>query len=407
MKILRIASLLLLASLVWTSCVKENEAFTNRGQLVSATLLESFTTAELDSVKQNIDPSGQLNLIANNYGVNVYRVVYKTIDTKGRGIEASGALVVPMNVIGAMPLASYQHGTIASDDSAPSNLGYEIVIGYLLSSSNGFTVCMPDYLGFGASGDMRHPYVHAKSEASATIDMIRASRNFAKENPEYSLSKQLFLFGYSQGGHATMAALKEIEEQHLDEMAVTAAYPMAGPYDIGGVQADLLRSDAHYSNPFYLPYVVLSYNDVYGLYPNVSDFLKEPYATDFPQYFEGNPGSSNAVDAMMPYIPNQIIRDEVLADFTANPTTHPFGRALNDNNLWEWRPITPMRLCQCNGDEQVAPANARVAQNSFRNYGRNDITLLIPDNNAAPMSHPDCALPCLIDGLSWFVSLKQ
>jgi hypothetical protein len=36
---------------------------------------------------------------------------------------------------------------------------------------------MPDYIGMGGSPGL-HPYVHAASEATASIDMIRAAREF-------------------------------------------------------------------------------------------------------------------------------------------------------------------------------------------------------------------------------------
>lgn len=79
-------------------------------------------------------------------------------------------------------------------------------------------------LGYGPG---LYPDVHAASEATATIDMLRATRNYCQQNA-IGLNGQVFLFGYSQGGHATAAAQKMIEEKYPHEFTITASAPMAG-----------------------------------------------------------------------------------------------------------------------------------------------------------------------------------
>jgi hypothetical protein len=52
------------------------------------------------------------------FPVEVYKVVYRTIDTEGKPVNASGALVIPVTD-GSLPLLSIQHSTITSDKAAP------------------------------------------------------------------------------------------------------------------------------------------------------------------------------------------------------------------------------------------------------------------------------------------------
>jgi hypothetical protein len=52
------------------------------------------------------------------------------------------------------------------------------------------------------------------------------------------LDGRLFLIGYSQGGHATAAAHRELEARHANEFTVTAAAPMAGALDLSGTALD-------------------------------------------------------------------------------------------------------------------------------------------------------------------------
>src|ERR1051326_8920384 len=108
------------------------------------------------------------------------------------------------------------------------DLHSELVVGLAFATS-GYAVAMPDYLGLGDSPGL-HPYHHARSEATASVDMLRAARAFCAANG-FQLNGRLFLAGYSQGGHATMALLRELETWHMNEFTVTACAPMAGAYD--------------------------------------------------------------------------------------------------------------------------------------------------------------------------------
>ena len=58
-------------------------------------------------------------------------------------------------------------------------------------------------MGLGSSPGF-HPYLHARSEATASVDMLRAGRNYCASN-NIGLNGQVFLAGYSQGGHTEMA----------------------------------------------------------------------------------------------------------------------------------------------------------------------------------------------------------
>ncbi|MBK7029188.1 MAG: hypothetical protein IPH45_08220 [Bacteroidales bacterium] len=65
------------------------------------------------------------------------------------------------------------------------------------------------------------------------MDMILASQELLKDKSVKAESNgKHFLMGYSQGGWATLAALKEAEVNYTDKMTVTAASCGAGAYDI-------------------------------------------------------------------------------------------------------------------------------------------------------------------------------
>jgi hypothetical protein len=206
-------------------------------EIISSTLVKTFSIAELqDFYKKKKVPAF---IVPVRYGVDIYKILYKTPNENGELVKASGLFFIPQNFKGSMPVISYQHGTIIKKTDAPSNLKGEYIIGLGLAC-DGYAVSMPDYLGLG-EGEGRHLYLHAETEASASIDMLRAGKQYAREH-NIALNDMLFLAGYSQGGHATMAMHKMIQEKYTDEFTVTASAPMSGPNDLGGIQSASIAS---------------------------------------------------------------------------------------------------------------------------------------------------------------------
>lgn len=359
---------------------------TSAQYLISETLLQSFSP-------QDLTAQGLPNI---TYGVDVYKLTYNTITTDSNATIASGAVVVPTGEDCLWPILSYQHGTILHRDEAPSALGGEIIIGQIASASYGFITSMPDYLGFGSS-PQTHPYVHSNSEASASIDMLRAVKEFCNQKG-ILYNDQLFLAGYSQGGHATMALHKAIEEKHAQEFEVTASAPSAGPYDVSGEQANLFLQGTPYPAPFYLPYIILSYMEIY---PSLQQYQLDevfisPYDTLLPPLFDGYHYGWE-IDAIMPSIPIEILDTAFYNDFLSDPN-HPFWQALEANNNYDWKPEAPVRMYYCGGDQSVAPTNSIVAEAQMLSNGAVDVQAIEVDPN---LDHGECAYGALFAAVEW------
>jgi pimeloyl-ACP methyl ester carboxylesterase len=131
---------------------------------------------------------------------------YWTVASNGRPVQASGALFLPPGPVPeeGRPMVAYDHGTtgLGSGCGGISNpeQGSEredALLEYFLSK--GFAVVAPDYLGLGRFRTGPHPYLELRSEATATIDLVRAARSL---HPE--LSRTWVAFGASQGGQAAL-----------------------------------------------------------------------------------------------------------------------------------------------------------------------------------------------------------
>jgi hypothetical protein len=359
-----------------------------RGALGTITSLGTYTRDTLLTM-------GAAYGVTPQYGVTVLRLTYETIDPEGGRIQATGLLCLPTGYAGPLRLLSYQHGTIVQKSAAPSSIptSSEGAVGIMMASL-GYAAVVPDYLGLGGSPGF-HPYHHAVSEATSAIDLLRATRSYCSAH-SVVLTNRLFLMGYSQGGHATMALHRELERYHSAEFTVAASAPMAGAYDLSGTTADDFLSERLMPNPYYFAFMLSAYQNVYHIGNSLSNLLAAPYATTLPPLLDGL-HSSSAVNTAMANPPYHILKPEVLASFRSNPR-HPLRLALRDNDLYDWTPVAPMRLWHCAGDQDVAYANSVTATNHFQLRGVT-VPLMDPDPTA---DHSDCALPSMLEAKTWF-----
>ena len=355
-------------------------------------LVEQYTVSEINDIMNGLGiPSSIITL---QYEVDFYRINYKTLHPNGDSVDVSGALCLPSNLECPLPLSSYQHGTVASKTNVPSYGNTESQLG-LLYASSGYAIAMADYIGLGDSPGF-HPYVHAESEAQASLDLLRTVRDL-QESLSFSLDGQLFLWGYSQGGHATMALHRKIELEYSDEFTVSVAAPMSGPYDISGEQSAVITSGESYPTPGYLPYVVLSYQEVYGnLYEELEDVFLPEYAAILPSLFNGEQ-SMGYINSQLPSVPSEVIIPEVLAAYESDPM-HPIRIALADNDVYDWAPQSKTILYYCEGDDQVGYMNSIVAEQVMNENGAPDVTLV----DGGDLDHGGCAPFAMLSGFFAF-----
>ncbi len=306
----------------------------NAQQLISSTFLGSKTKNQL---------LAQFNIPFIGFGVNYYQITYTTPDVHGITDTVSGLLVVPDDPTGVYPRLVYQHGTSGSPQDVPSfnvQNGGEGIIGWLFGGL-GFVSLLPDYLGLGVSTGV-HPYVHAASEASTAVDMLRAASIFEAQQG-FNTHDQLFVTGYSQGGHAGMALHRAIQTNLSNEFEVTAAAHLSGPYSISGVMRDLILGNQVYYYPAYLPNTAVSYQEVYGnLYNQLSDIFRAPYAGLIQQFQDGvlELGDLNEqlIAALIANegasITTKMLQPAVITAVTNDPQ-HPINLALADNDVYQ------------------------------------------------------------------------
>lgn len=370
---------------------------TDKGGLVSYKLFRSYDRKGIAEVWKE---KGIPKFIAPvTYGVDIYEIVYMAPWVDGTMIKASGLYFVPKNTTDKeLPIAVYHHGTQlerrreAFDNSAQQGISF----GY---ASDGFNVLMPDYYGIG-EGEKVHLYQHSWSEAMSTIYMLYA---IDEMNDELKIkrSSDIYLTGYSQGGHATMAAHKYLQELKDPRFTVVASSPMSGAYDMSGAQASVMFKP--YSQPFYLPYLLVSYQYAYNAWDgNIYDAFQAPYDSIIPPFFDGE-RTFPEFNKVLPEVPSDMLLPELVTKFRNNESI-PMMERIKENDIYEWVPEAPMLLCHCKGDEQVYYKNSEVAYDYMTKHGAKDVRLEVVSE---VLDHNTCALFAIMDTKFFFNNIRD
>jgi len=328
-----------------------------RGRLIRSDFLLTLTR---DEVAQGLATIGWSDAVVKS-GVALYRIVYTTIDAAGAPNTASGLMALPTD-LDPVGVVSFGHGTDSLKSYVPSapTLEGEAVAG--LFASGGFAVVEPDYIGLGRSSGS-HPYLHADTEASASLDLLAAARRAARI-ASVTLPSSVYITGFSQGGQTALALDAVIERDSESPWHVTAVAPIAGPYDLSGTEFPGMIDGTAQNNSAYAAYLALSYIRTYGIV-SITEVFLEPYDQQVPVLFDGQHAFDEIAHALP--APRALFRPEFLA--AVSQGAHPFAWQLRHNDTLLVTPRAAVRLYYGDADVDVSPLNAQVAVHAMRSVG--------------------------------------
>lgn len=350
---------------------------------------EPSTLAQIQS------PNDSLVYQPKGMGLSIYRLNYRTQLPDGSTILASGLLYVPTQAGKAYPLLSFQHATAYSEEQAPSgaNLTTPSFSYALYFASQGYLLSCPDYIGYGKAHMYPHPYEHRQSLAQATLDMLRASKEFLATKTNL-WNNQVFLAGYSEGGYATLATQKMIQEKAASEFNLVSTSCGSGPYATQAFYKYITTQPTLGKLANYLyAWQILSYNEYYHLNKPVSYYFKAPYA----EMIRNRPTDAQLITESF----HEICTDQFKAD-VQNPDSE-IGKALADNDLTGWVSKTPLHLLHGDQDEYIAYLNTTEVVKSMLSLGATTTQLTrIPNGYHVPTE-----VIYMRRTLEWFNKLKK
>lgn len=357
-----------LSILTTTACAGDDQPAqaeppsTVRGSLLSVTPIGELDSDEVTAylTDYGLDASGVEN------GVDAYRIVYNTIDVAGEPTTASGLVTIPDSLPdGAVRLVSWQHGTIGYRGEAGSVSGDsgDRAAAFTFASA-GYVVSAPDYLGLG-EGPGFHPYDHAASSVTASIDALLAIREMTElENSE--VDSRLLISGFSQGGPVTMALGKAIQDGAEPSFSVAALAPIGGPYDMSGsLETAAAGGIAHVTA--YLGYLTVAWNRLHHLYDSPSDAFLPPYDDSVEALFDGEHTTQEVVEGLPEQL-SELFTPGFLAELR-NPTGALRDALDEADRACDWKPEAPVVIYHATGDLDVPVANAEFCRTSLEGNG--------------------------------------
>ncbi|XRQ15725.1 alpha/beta hydrolase family protein [Actinomadura welshii] len=337
-----------------------------RGRLVSAAHLGGMSAGE---VRAWLASDG-FDAASVRYGVDTYRLIYRTIDTRGRATTASGLLVLPRSGDRRLRTVSYAHGTTSYKPDAPSTADNVWARGPAVTyAATGFAAVVPDYLGLGR-GPGVHPWKDVPSETSASLDMLRAARQFVPWKGRL-LDRDVLVTGFSQGASAALGLARALQDRADPHFRVRAVAPIAGAYDFRGAELPaLLAGDLDPKmSVAYAAYLLTSWNRIHGgIYEDPAEVFHDAYAGDVEGYFDGTtPGRK-----MLEGLPGRL--EDLLKPRGFEILRHPsgtFAEALRVDAevCTAWTPRIPVRLYKISEDEQATTVNTDHCAAAFRARG--------------------------------------
>jgi acetyl esterase/lipase len=375
-----------------TATVKEAAAREQRGQIVSSEPLVGMSQQQVGSYL------GKLHYTTRTprYGVDAYRVVYRTVDPSGKPTTASGLVVLPRNGDRRLRTAAYEHGTnpVKADAATTSDASYDRATAIFLAAG-GLGTIAPDYIGLGL-GPGRPAYMDHASEAATSLDLLTAAERVAAEHGRV-LERRVRVTGFSQGGPAAMAFGRELQKRGR----LAALAPVSGPYDVEHAEIPAMFTPGALDpkeSVLYIGYWLTSMNRLHHFYGSPGEFFQKPYDATIEELFSGDQPIEKIV-AGTPGDTGRLLTPKAVQ--ALKRPTGPLARAMRENDdTCRWRPSVPIRIYAAHGDRDVAIANSRSCARDLRARGVNAPVIDVGD-----LQHVPSALASMPRVLDWFTAL--
>jgi pimeloyl-ACP methyl ester carboxylesterase len=405
-------------------------------------LLASFLTASLSvladpplmpfyEAASKMAPTGRLGQIVKKEsiktsvkGAQAWRIAYISSDVAERKTIATGMIIAPAGSAPqeGRPILAWAHGTTGSaqncgpsqiiDPTAPLN-EYFLVDGnswtdYGIANveqfiKEGYVIVATDYQGLGGGG--KHQYAVAGTNARDVINSARA----ASSMKEVGAGKKTIVYGWSQGGGATIAAASLLDYQKLqgtaadnlqylgfvglapDDQAIMLQNP---PTDEAGATKLINEfTQANVPNVFLFAHYVMGLWGTQAAYPNLklTDILTNEGAAFIDKL------SSNKCVHVMADSFNYAYGDQYKSLLKPGAThSLPWIKAFIDGSVKPVKPEAPVVIYWGTKDTAVPPIEHELYQKQMCAMGANIGRIQLPGEQTH-FSTPGVSAPMYLE----------
>lgn len=332
-----------------------------RGDLIELTALGALDLPQVTALLSEND----LDTSAVRYGVDAYQVVYRSVDPSGALVRASAFVALPQAPERVPEQVVWMHGTtVFRGEAASVNPESSDRAAAVFFAAAGYATTAPDYLGLGL-GEGPHPYDHLPTEVTAGIDALAATDHAARELGR-ELGARLALSGHSQGGPASIALARAVQDGDAAGLELASLAPISGPYDMSGSVRIAARGGIAYVTA-YLGYLTVAWNRWLGLYATPGEAFLPPYDQTLEALFD-NSHTTEQVFAGLPETLEELFTPAFLERL--REPSGPLQAALDEaSRVCAWRPSVEVKVYASSADADVPIENAEHCVSSFRASG--------------------------------------
>ncbi len=294
---------------------------------------------------------------------------YPSVDPFGNPCTLSGTITVNKSLINDdkpfRGILLYNHFTIYATTQAPSRGAVEFPTGAALTN---FIIVAPDYYGFGITEKEPQAYCISRANGRASLDAYFAAKRLI-EDLNVKKRGDFVIAGYSEGGQTTIGVLREISERH-PEVQVKRAFAGDGPYDINSMYDAITEGTSEM--PSTVCNVLYAYNHYFRLGYDIHDYLKDPVAKNFNEWFLSKKYKRMALD-------EELIQTKTTSDFctdavldNTSPLSLKFKAAFSEDALtsgWTPRSDFDVMLFHDTEDDVVPVENFYAMSKFFKDNG--------------------------------------
>ena len=203
---------------------------------------------------------------------------------------------------------------------------------------------------------------------------------------------ELFVFGFSQGGHSALALHRELERMRVK---VNGTAIVGAIFDVERWFLGSLEKEDSIAQALYVSYLLLAFDDIYDVYESIDDVFRRRYAGIVENLFDMRHYFDDVMFALPPPA-----RDLLKPSYYAQVTTNrddPMRVRLRENAVDRWRPEAPVLAFHSPVDEEVPYDDALVSVERLRRRGATIAVRTLPG-----FDHVNSWIQALPRAVRWF-----
>jgi hypothetical protein len=274
------------------------------------------------------------------------------------------------------------HPTITDDASSPSGGESSLEQVSYMTSEDALVVC-PDYLGFGVTKDIHHPYMCQFLTARNVVDCLKAAIADAKTRTTFQEGYYTINCGYSQGGGVALAVQRflETEADEATQRLINLRGSICGAGCFNQSQiVDDYEQRTSISYPLILPYAIQGLKEGYDDDCMRGITLRECFTEKF--WNSGILAKLNAKETDVDALNSEIISlmggscsfYDVISEKYRDRNSAVYRavhKVLVKNDLIDdkWTPLHPIVFYHYSQDEVVPFSGSQLAMNKWQHTG--------------------------------------